>query len=426
MNGLVSTGYAAAQVQRHVLFTTLVRYDSLLRFRPYLARSWEISDDTTEVVFRLREDVRWHDGEPTTAEDVAFTFRRARDPDVPFPNRSYFARWDSVEVVDRHTLRFHLRPVYAPLLGWVHTPIMPQHVLGDVPPGELFKQVAEFEQFALTEMSLSTYTLWTARGDCPYVGIPAFPSRFFRHSAIYVNDDAGIDGPESLVGRRVGVMPEYQITAATWVRGLLQDEYGVDPEDLRWYVAREEKLPVELTEGLEKQVVDAADDLEAMLESGRLDALVSTLIPDALGDGVSRLFADFKQAEIDYYQRTGLFPIMHTVLLHEDVYERHPWVANAVYGALVEAKEQAIDRLYNTDALAVTLPFLIDHLEEARAVFGDDYWPYGFEPNYEAVDALTDYSVEQGLSDRKVEPEELFVEALHHTGPERATRVKPD
>ncbi len=137
MNALVSTGHGSAQVQRHVLFTTLVRYDSLLRFRPYLARSWEVSDDSTEVLFRLREDVRWHDGEPTTAEDVAFTFRRAKDPEVPFPNRSYFARWDSVEVVDEHTLRFHVRPSYAFLLGWVHTPIMPEHVLGDVPPGEL-------------------------------------------------------------------------------------------------------------------------------------------------------------------------------------------------------------------------------------------------------------------------------------------------
>lgn len=298
--------------------------------------------------------------------------------------------------------------------------------LVDVPPGELFKQVAEFEQFALTEMSLSTYTLWTSRGDCPYVGIPAFPSRFFRHSCIYVNDDSGIDTPEELVGRRVGVMPEYQITAATWVRGMLQHEYGVDPEDLEWHVAREEKIPVELTEGLEKHVVDPTDDLEAMLESGRLDALVSTLIPDALGDGVSRLFGDFKQTEIDYYDRTGMFPIMHTVILHEDIYDEHPWVANAVYNALVEAKEHAVDKLYNTDALAATLPFLIDHIEEARSVFGEDYWPYGFEPNYKTVAALTEYSVEQGLSERKVEPEELFVDALHHTGPERATRVKPE
>lgn len=294
------------------------------------------------------------------------------------------------------------------------------------PPGELFKQVAEFEQFALTEMSLSTYTLWTAQGDCPYVGLPAFPSRFFRHSAVYVNDDAGIDEPSDLAGRRVGVMPEYQITAATWVRGLLQHEYGVHPEDVVWYAAREEKVPVELTEGLEKRVIGPDQDLEGMLEAGDVDALVSTLIPDALGDGVRRLFPDFKQREIEYYGRTGIFPIMHTVLLHRDVFEDHPWVANAVYNALVEAKDLAVRRLYNTDALAVTLPFLIDHVEEAREVFGEDYWPYGFEPNRETVAALTEYSAEQGLSERKVEPEELFVAALHHTGPDLATRVKPD
>ena len=133
MNALVSTGSAAAQIQRHVLFTTLVRYDSLLRPRPYVARSWELSDDSTEVLFRLREDVRWHDGEPTTAEDVAFTFRRAKDPQVPFANRSYFARWDSVEVLDPYTVRFHVRPTYALFLGWANTPIMPEHVLGAVP-----------------------------------------------------------------------------------------------------------------------------------------------------------------------------------------------------------------------------------------------------------------------------------------------------
>lgn len=132
MNALVSTGTAAAQLQRNVLFMTLVRYDSLLRPRPYLARSWEVNGDSTEVVFRLREDVRWHDGEPTTAEDVAFTFRRAKDPRVPFANRSYFARWDSVEVVGPYTLRFHVRPTYALLLGWANTPVMPEHVLGAV------------------------------------------------------------------------------------------------------------------------------------------------------------------------------------------------------------------------------------------------------------------------------------------------------
>lgn len=294
------------------------------------------------------------------------------------------------------------------------------------PPGELFKQVVEYEQFECTEMSLSTYTLWTALGDCPYVGIPVFPSRFFRHSAIYVNADAGIDEPADLRGKKVGVLPEYQITAATMARGMLQDVYGVSPEELVWYASREEKIPVDLTPDLEKHVVDPDEDLEEMLETGDLDALVSTLIPDALGDGVERLFPDFKAREKEYYGEEDIFPIMHTLLVRRDVYESTPWVVNSLYEAMEAAKDLAIRRLYNTDALHVSLPWLIDHVEEARAALGEDFWPYGFEPNRPVLEALTRYSHEQGLSPRKVDPEELFVDELLTTGTGQRTRVKPE
>jgi 4,5-dihydroxyphthalate decarboxylase len=298
--------------------------------------------------------------------------------------------------------------------------------LVDRPPGELFKQVAEHQQFELTEMSLSTFTLWTSMGECPYIGIPAFPSRFFRHSAIYVNDDAEIEEPQDLQGKTVGVLPEYQITAATFARGMLQHEYGVHPEDVTWYAGREEKIPVSLTEGLDKHVVDPDEDLEAMLEHGEIDALVSTLIPEALGDGVSRLFPDFKAREKAYYDKTGIFPIMHTVVVRKDIYQEYPWVTHQVYEAMQEAKELAVRRLYNTDALHATLPWLIDHVEEAREAFGEDYWQYGFEPNRDVLEALTTYSFEQGLSRRKVEPEELFVDELLDTGSTEQTRVKPE
>lgn len=137
LNSLVPSGAMGEQIQKYALFTTLVRLDSTLEPRPYLARSWELNEDSTELVIRLRDDVAWSDGEPTTAKDVAFTFRRAKDPDVPFGNRSYFARWDSVEVVDPHTLRFWLEPHFGYLLGWAETAIMPAHVLGDVAPSEL-------------------------------------------------------------------------------------------------------------------------------------------------------------------------------------------------------------------------------------------------------------------------------------------------
>lgn len=294
------------------------------------------------------------------------------------------------------------------------------------PPGELFKQVAEHQQFELTEMSLSTFTLWTSMGDCPYIGIPVFPSRFFRHSAIYVNDDAGIEEPTDLAGKKVGVLPEYQITAATFARGMLQHQYGLDLEDVTWYAGREEKIPVGLTEGLEKRVADPEQDLEAMLERGELDALISTLLPEALGDGVSRLFPDFKAREKAYYEETGIFPIMHTVVVRKDIYEEYPWVTHQVYEAMEEAKELAVRRLYNTDALHATLPWLIDHVEEARESFGQNYWQYGFEPNRNVIEALTQYSHEQGLSERKVEPEELFVDELLDSGSDSRTRVKPE
>jgi 4,5-dihydroxyphthalate decarboxylase len=297
--------------------------------------------------------------------------------------------------------------------------------LVDRPPGELFKQVVEHRQFELTEMSLSTYTIWTSTGECPYVGIPVFPSRFFRHSAIYVNSDSGIDEPTDLRGKDVGVLPEYQITAATMVRGLLADEYGVDPEEMMWHAAREEKLPVKLTPGLEKHVIPPEADLEEMLVAGDIDALVSTLIPEALGDGVERLFPDFKDREMAYYEQTGIFPIMHTLVVRKDIYESNPWVVNSVYEAMRRAKKLALQRLYNTDALAVTLPWLIDHIEEVRDALGSEFWPYGFRPNRNAIDALTRYSHEQGLSRRRIEPEELFVEDLLETGAEGGTRVKP-
>ncbi len=294
------------------------------------------------------------------------------------------------------------------------------------PPGELFKQVVRDQQFDITEMSLSTYTLWVSKTDVPYVGIPVFPSRLFRHSAIYVNTESGIDEPSDLYGKCIGVLPEYQITAATMARGMLEEEYGVSPENMTWYAAREEKMPTDLPADVDKHVINPNRDLESMLESGEIDALLSTLIPNSLGNGVERLFSDFKRVEKEYYNETGVFPIMHTIVVHEDIYERHPWVVNSLYDAMERAKELAIRRLYNTDALHATIPWLVDHVEEARAALGEDFWPYGFEPNYHTIDTLTRYSYEQGLSDRRVEPEELFVDELLDTGSETQTRVKPD
>lgn len=283
-------------------------------------------------------------------------------------------------------------------------------------PGELFWRVSQHQEFKLSEMSLSTFTLWTSQGDCPYVGIPVFPSRIFRHGSIYVNPDAGIDSPEDLRGKKIGVEPEYQITAATWARGMLQHEYGVEPTEMEWYAENEEKYDVSLPDDLDIQVIDDDQDLERMLARGEIDAHISVLIPKQLGDGIERLFDDFVATERDYYERTGLFPIMHTLVLHRDIYDDHPWVAREMYEAMCEAKEVAMNRLFDTNALSVSLPWLVAHVEETREAMGDDYWPYGFEPNRHTVETLTQYSYEQGLSDRKVDPEELFADELLRTG----------
>jgi 4,5-dihydroxyphthalate decarboxylase len=194
---------------------------------------------------------------------------------------------------------------------------------------------------------------------------------------------------------------------------------------MTWYAAREEKMPIQLNGEVDRRVVDPEQDLESMLITGEIDVLVSTLIPDALGDNVERLFDDFKGAERDYYTETGVFPIMLTVIVHQDIYEAHPWVVNSLYDAMERAKEPAIDRLYNTDALHVTLPWLINHIEETRDVLGEDFWSYGFELNRHTLETLTRYSYEQGLSNRKVDPKELFVDELLDTGADSQTRVKP-
>lgn len=283
-------------------------------------------------------------------------------------------------------------------------------------PGELFWRVSRYQEFELSEMSLSTFTLWKSRGDCPYVGIPVFPSRIFRHGSIYINPDSGIETPEDLKGKKIGVEPEYQITAATMARGMLQHEYGVKPEDMIWYAENEEKYDISLPEDLDYRVIDDDQDLELMLERGEIDAHISVLIPKKLGNGIERLFSDFKQAEMEYYDKTGIFPIMHTMVVHEDVYNEHPWVAREMYEAMCEAKEVAMQRIFDTNALAVSLPWLVDHVEETREAMGDDYWPYGFLPNRDTVEALTQYSYEQGLSQRKVDPEELFADELLETG----------
>jgi len=286
-------------------------------------------------------------------------------------------------------------------------------------PEEVFFRAFSRAEFDVSELSLSTYLMTLGRDDPPYVALPVFVSRMFRHSAIYVRTDRGISEPADLKGRAVGV-PEYQVTAAVWVRGMLQDEYGVAPSDLRWRTGgleepgRREKLALALPPGIEVRPVASDRTLSRMLAEGEIDALVAPRVPSCFArgaPGVGRLFADHRSVERAYYRKTGFFPIMHVIGIRRALLERHPWLARSVYKAFAEAKRVATAELADLTALQATLPFLAAELEDTRALMGEDYWPYGVEANRPALEALVRYSFEQGLSPRRLAVEELFAPA---------------
>ncbi len=284
-------------------------------------------------------------------------------------------------------------------------------------PRQLFPRMLDHQEFDLAELSLGSYATLVARGASPFVAIPVPVSRVFRHSCIYVRSGSGIKTPQDLRGRRVGTS-QYGATAVVMMKGMLQDEYGVAPRDLEWIVgglttaAEKPLVSLDLPPDISLEFAGLGRTLEEMFEAGELDALFSIYIPRLFLAGsphISRLFADFKTVEQNYFRRTGIFPIMHIIAMRKSVYEEHSWLAPALFRAFVQARDMAIDFLYDTDALVSTLPWLIDHVEEARRVMGQDYWPYGLEPNRPTFQALCRYIHAQGLAPRQPAPEELFV-----------------
>ena len=238
----------------------------------------------------------------------------------------------------------------------------------------MFYRMARRRDFDAAEFSLATYTVLRGRGE-PLVAIPVFPSFAFRHSAIFVRDDAGIREPRDLVGKRVGV-PKYHMTAAVWIRGILEDEYGVSPGDLEWVEGGEgaavKEVDVTLPAGLRHRTVPGDRTLGQLLAAGELDAFIGARRPAGAGAGVRRLFPDFRRVERAYYEKTGIFPIMHTVVLKEELARAHPWLPGALYEAFVEAKRVAYRRLADTAVLPYVLPWLVAEVEETRALMGDD------------------------------------------------------
>jgi 4,5-dihydroxyphthalate decarboxylase len=283
-------------------------------------------------------------------------------------------------------------------------------------PRQIFQRMLDDREFHVSELSLASYAALKGRGDCPFVAVPVALSKIFRHSCIYVRTDAGIRTPADLKGKRVGTT-QYSATALVFMRGMLQHEFGVRPGDLHWFMGglntftEQPLIPLSLPGDVRLDFLPRGATLEGMFEAGELDALLSIYIPSLFLKGsprIARLFPNFKEVEQDYYRRTGIFPIMHTVVLREDVYKEHPWAARSIYRAFCAAKELAIAGLYDTDALQLALPWLLDHVEESWRVFGRDFWAYGLAPNRATLAALGNYVYEQGLSPRAVVPEELF------------------
>jgi 4,5-dihydroxyphthalate decarboxylase len=283
-------------------------------------------------------------------------------------------------------------------------------------PRQTFQRMLDNKEFEVSELSLASYTALKGRGDCPFVAVPVALSKIFRHSCIYVRPGAGITTPSDLKGKRVGTS-QWSSTGLVFMRGMLQHDYGVAARDIHWFMGglnsfvEPPLIPLNLPKEISLDFLSGQATLEQMFAAGELDALLSLYIPNLFLQGapsIVRLFPNYKEIEQDYYRRTRIFPIMHTVVLRKDVYRAHPWAARSIYRAFVEARDLAVNGLYDTDALRLALPWLIDHVEEAWRVFGKDFWAYGLEPNRSTFEAIGRYVHEQGLSPRVVSADELF------------------
>ncbi len=289
-------------------------------------------------------------------------------------------------------------------------------------PEEIFFRAFRHAEFDICELSLSSFTVKTSQDACPYVGVPAFVSRAFRHTAIYVRTDR-IKKPADLKGKKIGV-PEYQLTANVWVRAILQDDHGVKPADIHWIrgglveAGRLEKTAITLPKGVQLEDAPAGRTLSSMLEAGEIDGFIGPRVPTPFERGhpqVRWLFPDPVAAAKGYFKRTGFFPIMHLVGVRRELAEQHPWLPAAVLKAFERSKAIALEKLADTSSAKVTLPFVEEMLRDARAFMGQDFWSYGVEPNRKVLDYFLAQHHAQGLSSRRLAVDELFHPATYET-----------
>jgi 4,5-dihydroxyphthalate decarboxylase len=285
-----------------------------------------------------------------------------------------------------------------------------------LPVEETFFRMLRYREFEVAEMSLSTYAASLFDADPSMIAIPIFTSRAFRHSGVFINRSSGIREPEDLQGKVVG-NPEYQLTACVWIRGMLAEQHGVPTDSVRYRTGgleeprRHEKLDLKLPERFDVSSIGGGKTLSEALAGGEIDALYTPRAPSVFYDGdpsVARLWADSQAAEEAYFEATQIFPIMHTVALRRDVYERAPWVARSLLKAFAEARDRAYEQLRETAALSYMVPWLPQQNDRAVELMGEDFWPYGFDANRTVLETFLDYHHEQGLSPRPLQPEDLF------------------
>jgi len=286
----------------------------------------------------------------------------------------------------------------------------------NLPVEETFFRMARHREFDVSELSLSSYILSLFRENSPFIAIPIFPSRYFRHSCIYINADSGIKEPKDIVGKRVG-NPEYQMTAPVWIRGILSDDFGVISTSNTYLSGgeeepgRHEKISLSLPPGHRLESIPSDKTLSRMIESGEIDALYTARAPSTFYSNpakVKRLFPDYPAREREYFSRTGIFPTMHIIAMRRDVYEKNRWIAQSLMKGFIEAQKITYEDLHVTAALKHMLPWLTHHVDETEALMGKDFWPYGFESNIKPLRTFLRYHYEQGLSKRLLEPREIF------------------
>jgi 4,5-dihydroxyphthalate decarboxylase len=283
-------------------------------------------------------------------------------------------------------------------------------------PEEMFFRAFRHEDFDVSELSISSYCVSVAKGSPHYIAVPVFLSRAFRHTSVYIRTDRGIDKPQDLTGKKIGIA-EYQLSANVWIRGILEQDFGVKPSDIIWVrggmdmPGRPEKIKLELPSDVRIEQAPAGATLNQMLADGEIDGFVGPRWPRCFDEGhphIGRLFADSIAAASEHYMRTGIFPIMHVLGVRRSLAEAHPWLPGALMKAFSEAKDIAQVALNDTSATKVTMPFVEDNLKIVKELMGNNFWSYGIADNAKTLDIFCEIHYQQGLSRRRLSVEELF------------------